>query len=519
MEGEQNGSRNGSRRGSFTSNITEPVSITADMTPRQENTTRSSDDGKLLTQSVELLSGSAASIRTLCSENIDNLGDQNTETGTKDKDPVLTSTDNTKRLSQNSFSFINTPLEKSGFVTLDELMSGNSDIGKLLQRSLESDYKLPSCEIENSGIGLSAKDSSPTKVINDVNTGRTRVERERRDSMMSAGSDDILMSGSDMEKRSGKVSMKYMGTIPDGVNYTDFMKQLASDGKTKPVMYTVVTSPDAVSQLKKLSDSGLGTGSVSSQSVPQSSIGEKLTSEAKEVGYRSEGSLKSNTTGTLTINDADFESQSVKSTYSLGEQIKRMCEGQNPETDNQKQLSPRLVSNEDRILEDMSKTGASVSNSRVNDGAQSPSRRMLQSEIHRHDTDKSSKMQTTGVTHDLPPNDLSPTRKKLKTKKERDRTSRRKQKEEFILESSSDTNSVDDEPLSLYLQMGLKQPSLPEEDLVATGSEDQNKGVTVDQSNQKVKRSLLDEVQLETETPSDSCEDRNKGQSLESQQR
>ena len=474
-----------------------------------------------MTQSVELLSGSAASVRTLQSDHVENRAgpvyDQvlrNTMKEMKEKDPVRTGIDTraSQLGTQTSFSFINTPLDKGGFVTLEELMNGNSDIGKLLQRSLECGDKLPVTEVEKSGAQTLSKDNDQLKPVNDF--GRPVGERERRDSLMSAGSDDIVMSGSDIEKRSGKVSMKFMGTIPDGVKYSDFMKQLASDSKTKPVMYTVVTSPVAVSQLKKFSDSGLGTGSLSSQSVPQSTDEKHLTSEVKDAGYRSEGS---NTTGTLTINELDFESQSVKSTYSLGEQIKRMCEGQNPENDNLQLQTPRSISEGEKTLEDDSKGGASVSNVGEIKAPQSPSRKMLQSEFNRHETSKGNKMLASGVTHDLPLTDSSPTRKKLKTKKERDRKSRRKQKEEFILESSSDTNSVEDEPhSSLKLKMGLRQPSVPEEDLVATGSEDQKTG---DQSDPKVKKSLLDEVQLETETPSDSCEDRNKGQSQEDFQR
>ena len=481
-----------------------------------------------MSQSVDILSGSAPSMRSVNSNQIRDREPVTDQTArdtvkggqTKDVDWAKTGAKNriaSQSDTSKSFSFINTPIEKEGFVTLDELMSGNSDIGKLLQRSLESGDKntLPSVDSEK----LDASGVSKDKILSESRTdiSKSVSERERRDSVMSAGSDDIVMSGSDIEKRSGKVSMKFMGTIPDSVNYTDFMKQLAFDSKSKSVMYTVVTSPEAVSQLKKFSDSGIGTGSLSSQGLPKPNVGDKgLTNEVKDAGYRSEGSLKSNTTGTLTVNDADFESQSVKSTYSLGEQIKRFCEGQNPDPET---VTPRSVTEGDRTLGDKSKEDDLSKGGRPCTPPQSPSRKMLQTEFVRHEDSKSNKMHTAGLTHDSH-NDSSPTRKKLKTKKERDRKSKRKQKEEFILESSSDNNSVEDEPLtSLKSKMGLRQPSLPEEDLLVTGSEDQQKSKTGDQSEQTVKKSLLDEVQLETETPSDSCDDRNKGQIQDDLQR
>lgn len=515
-------SRNASRRGSFTSNITEPVSIPADrtLTPREGSSVRGAsslrdgDDEKFLTQSVDLLSGSAPSVRSSNFQikgNVIQPASEKTMGDTvraENKDSSLSQTDAKNKMdtwmeSQNSLSFMNNPLVKGGFVTLEELMSETSDLGKLLRRSVEGvdKMKMALSEQENLDYDQSSKESSQPKASGD---------RKRRDSVMSAGSDtDIVVSGSDIERISGKVSMKYMGTIPDSVNYTDFMKQLASDSKTKSLMYTVVTSPEAVSQLKKLSDSGQGTGSLSSQSIPKPDGGEKrLPDDVKDPGYKSDGSVKSTTTGTLTVNDLDFESQSVKSTYSLGERIKRMCEGQNPD----KPQTPRSVSEGDKTyMGDSDKGSTKIESS--NAPPQSPSRKMLQSELNRQENVKNNKMQTTGLPHDLSPSQSSPTRKKLKTKKERDQKSRRKQKEEFILESSSDTNSVEDEPLlsSLKSKMILRQPPLPEEDMVATGSEDQKKSKTVDQSDHLGKKSLLDEVQLETETPSDSCDDKNKG--------
>ena len=503
--------------------------MTADrtLTPRGEDETslKEGDDGRFLTQSVDLLSGSAPSVRSSnlkldirATEQISDKHLRDIGSGEKMKDGVVNQTgienkSDSKMESQNSFSFINSPLDNAGFVTLESLMNQTSDIGKLLQRSLEAEKTKFDSGKETLGSLQGARDSSQPKLGNDQN--RPGGERERRDSFMSTGSEDIVVSGSDIEKLSGKVSMKYMGTIPDNVNYTEFMKQIASDSKTKSVMYTVVTSPEAVSQLQKFSDSGLGTGSLTSQGL--SSQGDKgLATEGKGTGNNSEGSGKSNTTGTLTIGDMDFESQSVKSTYSLGEQIKRMCVGQNPDTPE----PPKSVQEGDKAFTNESDKGLSKTDTNIAP-PQSPSRKMLQSEFTRQEQLKSSKLQTTGLPHELSPGETSPTRKKLKSKKERDRKSRRKQKEEFILESSSDTNSVEEESLpSLKSQMILRQPSVPEEELlVITGSEDGKKTKASDESDQMVKKSLLDEVQLETETQSDSCEDRTKGQSKEGGQR
>ena len=444
------------------------------------------------------------------------LGDKDSREKMKDggvNESKAENESNSKMESRNSFSFINSPLDNAGFVTLESLMNQTSDIGKLLQRSLEAEKTKLDCGKDTAL--QDTRDGSQPKIGNDQN--RLVGERERRDSFMSTGSDDIVVSGSDIEKLSGKVSMKYMGTIPDNVNYTEFMKQIASDSKSKSVMYTVVTSPEAVSQLQKFSDSGLGTGSLTSQGL--SSQGDKgLPVEGKDQGNNSEGS--GNTTGTLTIGDMDFESQSVKSTYSLGEQIKRMCAGQNPDTPE----PPKSNIGQNKAFTNDSDKGLFKTDANIVP-PQSPSRKMLQSEITRQENLKSNKLQTTGLTHELSPGEMSPTRKRLKSKKERDRKSRRKQKEEFILESSSDTNSVEEESLpSLKSQMILRQPSVPEEDLlVITGSEDgkktKEKTKTGEESDQLVKKSLLDEVQLETETQSDSCEDRTKGQSKELDQK
>ena len=492
---------------------------------RDETSLRDGDDGKFLTQSVDLLSGSAPSARSSNlkwdkndSEPVSDKHLRGTVAGEQMKGGIVNQSDaknrsDSKMELQNSFSFINSPLDKAEFVTLEDLMNQTSDIGKLLQRSLETEKTKLESGTEKLGSLQDPKDNSQSKLMNDQI--RTAGERERRDSLMSTGSDDIVASGSDIEKLSGKVSMKYMGTIPDNVNYTEFMKQIASDSKTKSVMYTVVTSPEAFSQLKKFSDSGLGTGSLSSQGLSNANVADKVMSiEGKDTGYKSEGSIKSTTTGTLTTGDIDFESQSVKSTYSLGEQIKRMCEGQNPDTPE----TPKSVAEGDKAFTNESDKRLSKIDT-DNAPPQSPSRKMLQTEFTRQENLKSSKMQTTGLPLDLSHGETSPTRKKLKTKKERDRKSRRKQKEEFILESSSDTNSVEEEQASsLKSKMILRQPSLPEEDILVTGSEDGKKSKTADQSDQ-MKKSLLDEVQLETETQSDSGDDRKKGQTQEDGQR
>lgn len=394
--------------------------------------------------------------------------------------------------STNSISFLNKPLDKVGFVTLEALMKGDTDIGKLLNKSLESIEK-----------GVIPEGASPLhkQASNESQLSRKSEDKQaslvcgRRDSSFSISSD----GGSDSEKR--KVSMKYMGTLPEGMNYEAFVKQMSQENKNKSLMFTVFSSPEVNSQLRRTPDAGL-------KALPLPKPAESAL--GKECGYKSD----SNSTRTLTdVNDV--ESQSARSTYSLGEQIKRMCERQQTledqkldvqtprtGTETTDDVTPRpsgINSNHDSGIK---LDGVPLSKYRerpikdcsvVLQGLSQDKKKLNTNSPRKQDSPK------TVITQDAG----SPVRKRLKSKKERDQMSRRKQKESFILQS--DTNSEGEKGSLGSSQRGrqtLRTTTRSEEELVQSGSED----VTPRLNPLDRQRSLLDDVQLET--PSDSCEDK-----------
>ena len=482
------------RRNSLNSDLSEAVSTAED------NVVRNS--GALFSKSLDVLSGST---ETINSSQSFSKKERNTpvnspqesaefKSGRKDIDDEIVARESINLT--NSISLLNKPLDKVGFVTLDALMKGDTDIGKLLNKSLES-----------IGKGIIPEGASPLhkQTSNDsqmsVQSGERQPERvrERRDSSFSISSD----GGSDSEKR--KVSMKYMGTLPGGMNYDAFVKQMSQENKNKSVMFTVLSSPEMSSQLRRTPDSAM--------KVPQfqKPLDSTIVQECGDTG----------STKTLTdINDvesqsarSDVESQSARSTFSLGEQIKRMCEGQGLEdeqnldlqtprtgTDTFDEVTPRPTNLETNCDNYTKYEGTLLTKLR-----QSP---VKECSVMLRDISPSKKTEDfiSPTKPDSPKTVIqeagSPVRKRLKSKKERNQMSRRKQKESFIL--VSDTNS-DSENVSMGSGRGrptLRATTCSEEEIVLSGSED----VTPRPSMLDRQKSLLDEVQLET--PSDSCEDK-----------
>ncbi|XP_053405963.1 zinc finger protein 106-like [Mercenaria mercenaria] len=472
--------RNPQRRGSLTSNMSEPGSFPA-----------TNQESNLFSKSIEAVSGSSdISAAMSLKASIDKLS---AEQNQGENDGMKTSKEYGSINSTNSISMLNKPLERVGFVTLDALMRGDGDIGKLLNKSLESIEK---GTIPEGASPLQKQASNESKVSSEA------CKRERRDSTFS------LDTGSDSEKKS--VSLKYMGTLPEGTNYESLVRQVSQDNKNKPLMITLFSSPEAMTQLRKTPDAG-------STPVLKSREGHS----GIETGYKSDGSSKTNSTRTLT-HMSDMESQSAMSTFSLGEQIKRMCDGYNSEQSMEVE-TPR-AEHGDTVLQSTKVNGSKES------GIRSEDSKSINSGIGLRDSGDRLKDLSLPYIRNSPVKDCfvklekletdemafprsviidngSPIRKRLKSKKERDQMSRRKQKESFILQS--DTNSEGENeshsPSKFHLPSRLSSKS--EEDLVQTGSEDRTPR-PVDTPEMKRSRSLLDEVQLETETPSDSCEDK-----------
>lgn len=450
---------NQQRRGSLTSNLSEPLSVPAENAPKTES--------EVFSRSVDVLSGSS---ETLISVLLKTNADKQNEQKPTDAQETINST--------NSISMLHKPFDKVGFVTLDALMRGDGDIGRMLNRSIESIEK---GIIPTGASPLQKQSSNDSQSRGSSGAG----QRERRDSTFS------LDTGSDSEKKS--VSMKYMGTLPEGTNYESFVKQVSQENKNKSLMFTF-SSPEAMSRLRAPPDAG-------STPVLKPSDG----CVGVEPGYKSDGSSQTNSTRTLT-HMSDMESQSVISTYSLGEQIKRLCDGH--KSDETMDIETPRTAPDDNVGHTAEATGISENSDSVVkfDG-------MLLSDIRNSPVkDCYIKLEQldTHVNRSSPKtvtlDNCSPIRKRLKSKKERDQKSRRKQKESFIL--LSDTNSSGENESKSVIKVECLPSRLSakcEEDLVLTGSEDRTPRPS---ETQEAKRSLLDEVQLETETPSDSCEDR-----------
>ncbi|XP_060594264.1 uncharacterized protein LOC132748670 [Ruditapes philippinarum] len=476
--------RNPERRSSLTSNMSEPMTFPA-----------GTKDSNLFSKSIEAVSGSSdisASVSVKASA--DKLSGLSENQKPKENDGMKTSTEYTSINSTNSISMLNKPLDRVGFVTLDALMKGDGDIGKLLNRSLES--------IEKGTIPAGA---SPLQKLSSCESNETpgTVSRERRDSTFS------LDTGSDSEKKS--VSLKYMGTLPEGTNYESLVRQVSQDNKNKPLMITLFSSPEAMSQLRKTPDAG-------STPVVRSKEGHSRV----DVGYKSDGSSKTNSTVTLT-HMSDMESHSARSTFSLGEQIKRMCDGYNceqgmeVETPRGEQVDSALQSTkvsgskeyklEDFKISDVSTRKLRSSGDTLKDESVPSSRNSPIKDCYVK-LEKIDGTEMSSLKH--PTTDYgSPIRKRLKSKKERDQMSRRKQKELFILQSDTNSEGESENKFANRLNLPSRLSSKSEEDLVQTGSEDRTPRPEMKKISEISRsRSLLDEVQLETETPSDSCEDR-----------
>lgn len=473
------------RRGSVNSNVSGTVSA-------EEARIRNS--GALFSKSLDVLSGSTETITSSQGGFKDTAADLS-KTSSEFQQSQGVSEARESMNSSNSISFLNKPLDKVGFVTLENLMKGDNDIGKLLNKSLESIEKGTIPEGASPLLKQASNESQLSRQSGDKQAGGVR---ERRDSSFSISSD----GGSDSERR--KVSMKYMGTLPEGINYESFVKQMSAENKNKSLMFTFFSSPEVNSQLKRTPDAGLKTPPI--QKI--------LDSPIAEAGY------KSDTNSNRTLTDLnEIESQSAVSTFSLGEHIKRICDGQSQISDQRLDIqtprtgtdtvddaTPRPSNEKEKLESDIKVGGVCLANHRespvkdcsviLKDCVANQKGEGLSSTNNVNKRETSPKT----ISHDAG----SPGRKRLKSKKERDQMSRRKQKESFIL--PSDTNSEGENGSTSSVQKTRLSPKLTirsEEEIVLSGSEDITPRPVLDMDR---KKSLLDEVQLET--PSDSCEDK-----------
>ena len=261
------------------------------------------------------------------------------------------------------------------------------------------------------------------------------MRRHRKDSQRSEDSQKRVDSD-DSASEGKKFNMRYMGTL--GVDSKAFLNQLGKCGsKSQGPSYMVLNKEnDAYQQIQSLIKGGRNDK-------------DTLLSSSPIQGKSAEGGAKSLKGGH--VSDSNYES--VNSNCSLGEQIRQYANinkkgPKKSETnvivvnsDSDSERSDRTLQEDPALLSDSCTPVRMVKS--CSNGLQNlnlDSSPLLATNVHiRHGREEEKGVQSAEEGRSM-----SPFRKKLRTKKERDRASARKQKEGFVLDSSSDGgNSVD----------------------------------------------------------------------------
>ncbi|XP_061172519.1 zinc finger protein 106-like [Saccostrea echinata] len=338
------------------------------------------------------------------------------------------------------------------------------------------------------------------------------MRRRRQDSQRS---DDSQRKGESDENEAKKFNMQYMGTL--GVDNKAFLTQLGrGQGSSKgqgPSYMVLDKDTDAYQHIQSLIKGGRPEDKETDgpTSLP-------VDSQRQKDHKGGQGKTRSLRSGH--VSDSNYES--VNSNCSLGEQIRQYAnlnkKGTNQSeenvivvnTDSDSERSDRTLREDPALLSDSCTPVRTVKSGLQNLNLDS-SPLMATSQQIRHGREEK---QTAPGTEEA--RCLSPFKKKLRTKKERDRISVRKQKEGYVLDSSSDGgNSQDGESAPKLTDIkqqlvfkslsnipaALRAEGLDSEEagLVETGSEDTEQSVQVKQE-VIPGRSLLEDVQLETES-------------------
>jgi hypothetical protein len=265
------------------------------------------------------------------------------------------------------------------------------------------------------------------------------MRRQRQDSLRSDDGQRRVESD-DSASEGKKFNMQYVGTL--GVDSKEFLHQLSSrsgSGQDQGPSYMVLDkSSDAYQHIQSLIKGGRADQGEASATASQGANSKK---DDKSEGRRIRG-LRSG-----------HVSDSNNSTCSLGEQIRQYANRNNNGTiqgeeivinsDSDSEQSDRTIQENPALLSDSCTPVRMVTS--CSTGIQNlnldSSPLLAASQQIRHGREEE---RTAPAADDS--RSLSPFRKKLRTKKERDRTSLRKQKEGYVLDSSSDGgNSADGE--------------------------------------------------------------------------
>lgn len=353
----------------------------------------------------------------------------------KDREPFYSATN--RSIQDSPEVDRSTELKKVGFVTLNSLLkpsefetSGN--LAKMLSSEASS--------LEEFLSGLSDSDSARKE--RKPNKGK-KVRRSKRLNL----EQNTPKEKEDENKKFSHVNVKFMGTLPNMIDKDSFLKEIGGGKQPDKLSYMVVDSGHSQDVLQKL-QSIIGTGGESatkdnhvesvSSVTTQSSVGD---TKLMDLDYKSESSC-GKSESLIVHHETDSNYESIASNCSLGEKIRRYCRSNNSGSRKRKEVS---IEHSDTDS-DLDKT--------LKDEDATPVKGEKASSVMLPKLAPSNECEVPVVgsspTIDIVPDEylsgaVSPSRKRLKTKKERDRKSVRKQKEEYIIDSSSDANSGDEE--------------------------------------------------------------------------
>ncbi|KAL5008475.1 hypothetical protein ScPMuIL_014056 [Solemya velum] len=316
-------------------------------------------------------------------------------------------------------------LEAAGFVTLSSLMDSHN-----------------SCSPQKAAL-------SPTM---ESDSERVTPVKQKLDELRRGTDSDEMNSCGEQDRSNRSYSMEFMGSIP-GIDSASFLKQFTTTvPSSKGVTYMLMDKQVSGNTLERLQTvlKDRARGRTDSSELAGSSPNEFASFDID---------MKPDIEKLMDETSCHYDS--VASNCSLGEKIKKYCSEQTPEQDRSLDNST-ILHPEDKQTEgenEVNSKNLSLKNSVVFEELQvsrdcTPEKDLpsigedyiVENNIAREEDTILSK---SPEIHLRPP---SPNKKKLRTKKERDRNSVRKQKEEFILPSSSDGNSDDDMPLQAVKQ-------------------------------------------------------------------
>lgn len=318
-----------------------------------------------------------------------------------------------------------TNLQSFGFVTLSNLM--NSDLAKspevssvnsprkeeLGRQTVTDESEQISCSevtgrFDQNAVIKPRNDETRRSGQHEMSQKSSHVEEDNSSSLpkqigrFPRSEDGVRSVGSDTEDSSvrhdnkDRMNVQYMGSLPHGTDRSDLLKQFKTRRDNR-MSFLVVDGDQNKDMYDKL------------QSL--------LTKPPSGSSHQNKDEVGMDLEDDSGLKDSNYES--INSNCSLGEKIRQYCNQNKSE-----KTEPIMLSDEEQQNDEGLIVREKLPSQNVEERPSNIEERPSNIEDRRSS---------------------SPFRKRLKTKKERDRTSIRKQKEGCILESSSDYNSAEDD--------------------------------------------------------------------------